>query len=218
MGLSSLSPEETEKIHSANRGHKSYGPSSSWVLREFQLLEGTRDARRAAGLVPVHPRRTTSVRFVSSPTVFNFGTVCLWAGPLLNKFKIDLSTGVLFLFIAPAALSTLLFIGLSEDDKFRTSAAIGFGTDFWNSCVYDATLERSFVSLRAGDQADLTPLGRFSSPLARHLLRVLRPCAPFMSHGRLALLLVLCWRTFLPLVTLLHYSMGLLVFRPVSPL
>ena len=54
-------------------------------------------------------------------------------------------------------------IGLSEDDTFRTSAAIGFGPDFWNSCFYDATLERSFVSLRAGDQADLTPLG--ASPL-----------------------------------------------------
>ena len=80
MGLSSLSPEGTEKIHSANRvleiaarvaeqtlqcpskvfgftlmfpedlgGHKSCGSSSLEVLREFQLLEGTRDVRRAAG-------------------------------------------------------------------------------------------------------------------------------------------------------------------------
>ena len=80
LGLSSLSLEETEKIHSANRvleiaawvaeqslqcrskmiglilifpedlgGHESHGPSSLWVLREFQLLEGTRDVRRAAG-------------------------------------------------------------------------------------------------------------------------------------------------------------------------
>ena len=72
-------------------------------------------------------------------------------------------TRVRFLFAAPAAMSTLLFIGLSEDDTFRTSAAVGFGPDFWNSCVYDATLERSFVSLRAGDQADLTPSG--ASPL-----------------------------------------------------
>ena len=30
-------------------GHISHGPSSLWALREFQLLEGTRDARRAAG-------------------------------------------------------------------------------------------------------------------------------------------------------------------------
>ena len=80
LGLSSLSPEESEKIHSANRvleiaawvseqtlqcpskvigftlifpedlgGHISHGPSSLWVLREFQLLDGTRDVRRAAG-------------------------------------------------------------------------------------------------------------------------------------------------------------------------
>ena len=54
-------------------------------------------------------------------------------------------------------------IGLSEDDTFRTSATVGFGPDFWNFCVYDATLERRFVSLGAGDQADLTPLG--DSPL-----------------------------------------------------
>ena len=48
------------------------------------------------------------------------------------------------------------FIGLSEDDTFRTSAATVFGTEFWISCVYDGTLERRFVSLGAGDQADLT--------------------------------------------------------------
>ena len=54
-------------------------------------------------------------------------------------------------------------IGLSEDDTFRTSATVGFGPDFWNSCLYDATLERRFVSLGAGDEADLTPLG--ASPI-----------------------------------------------------
>ena len=81
----------------------------------------------------------------------------------MNKFKTDLYTRVLFLFIAPAAMSTLLLSGSPKTDTFRTSAAIGFGTEFWNSCAFDGMLERSFVSLRAGDQADLTPLG--ASPL-----------------------------------------------------
>ena len=79
LGLSSLSLDDSEKIHHANReleiiawvaeqalhcpsklvgltlifpedlgGHISDGPSSLWALREFQFLEGTRDARRAA--------------------------------------------------------------------------------------------------------------------------------------------------------------------------
>ena len=89
-------------------------------------------------------------------------------------------------------------IGLSEDDTFRTSVAVGFGPDFWNSCVYDASLERRFVSLRAGDQADAL----LHSSL-RRLLRVLRLCAPSMRHGKLAHLLVLCWWTLLPLTTYL---------------
>ena len=48
-------------------------------------------------------------------------------------------------------------VGLSEDDTFRTSATVGFGPDFWNSCIHDASLKRSIVSLRAGDQANLIP-------------------------------------------------------------
>ena len=62
LGLSSLSPEETEKIHSANR-----------VLVTFDVPLAT----CASSL-----ERTTSVRLASPPIVFNFETVCLWAGPL----------------------------------------------------------------------------------------------------------------------------------------
>ena len=54
-------------------------------------------------------------------------------------------------------------IGLTDDASFRTSNSVGFGTEFWISCVYDDMLERSFVSLRDGDRPDLTPLG--DSPL-----------------------------------------------------
>ena len=42
VGLNIICPEDLG-------GHQSEGPSSLWVLREFQLLEGIRDARRAAG-------------------------------------------------------------------------------------------------------------------------------------------------------------------------
>ena len=54
-------------------------------------------------------------------------------------------------------------IGLAVDSSFLTSASTGFGAGFWTSCVYDDMVERSFVSLRDGDQPDLTPLG--DSPL-----------------------------------------------------
>ena len=105
------------------------------------------------------PERTTSVPLVSSPNVFNFETVCLWAGPLFEQVQGRLVyKGPLSLHCSCGYEHTP-FIGLSEDDTFRTSSAFGFGTEFWSSCVYDSSLERSFVSLRAGDQTDLTPLG-----------------------------------------------------------
>ena len=192
MGLSSLSPEETEKIQSANRpleiaawvaeqrlqcpskvigftlifpedlgGHISYGPSSIWVLREFQFLEGTRDARRAAGYLCQFTRadQNRPIGVLSNciqlrnrlslgwPSFEQVQNRLVYKGPL----PLHCSCGY----------EHTPFIGLSEDDTFRTSAAIVFGTEFWISCVYDATLERSIVSLRAGDHS----FGRFSSPL-----------------------------------------------------
>ena len=54
-------------------------------------------------------------------------------------------------------------IGLTDDAPFRTSNSVGFGAEFWISCVHDGMLERSFVSLWDGDRPDLTPLG--DSPL-----------------------------------------------------
>ena len=52
---------------------------------------------------------------------------------------------------------------MTDDASFRTSSSVGFGAEFWISCVYDDMLERSFVSLGDGDRPDLTPLG--DSPL-----------------------------------------------------
>ena len=104
-------------------------------------------------------------------------------------------------------------IGLSEDDTFRTSSTVGFGPDYWNSCVFDATLERRFVSLKAEVQADLTPSGRFSTlsiaclPSSLHSVH---------EHGKLAHFLVLCWWTLLRLTTFLRISRVLLVSLPLA--
>ena len=192
LGLSSLSPEETEKIHSANRvleiaawvaeqtlhcPSKVIGALFSYllktsadtfhtVLRRYGYYGSSNSLRAHVTFdVPLANcasslDRTTSVRLASIPIVFNFENVCLWAGPLLNKFETDLCTGVLFLFVAPAAMNTSFYWALR---RRHVSYFCCIGTDFWSSCVYDATLDRSFVSLRAGDQADLTPLG--ASPL-----------------------------------------------------
>ena len=93
----------------------------SQVLRSFVVMGTTRAHVTLDVLLATcasSPERTTSVRLVSSPIVFNFETVCLWAGPLLNKFKADLYTRVLFLFIAPAAMSTLLLSGSPKTTLF----------------------------------------------------------------------------------------------------
>ena len=84
LGLSTLNPTENEKINSANhvleiltccagqvfqcsaKSVRSWrtspvGPSSIWALREFQLLEGIYDARRAAGFgMPGHRSRSNA--------------------------------------------------------------------------------------------------------------------------------------------------------------
>ena len=144
-------------------GHCLHGPSSIWVLREFRFLEGMRDARRAAAYV---------CQFTRSEYKRPIGILsnCTRLRPLLflgwpnlvevqNRLK----------YRGPLPLSCLCgrehtpLIGLTDDATFRTSNSVGFGAEFWISCVYDDMLERSFVSLRDGDRPDLTPLG--DSPL-----------------------------------------------------
>ena len=192
LGLSSLSLDDSEKIHHANReleiiawvaeqalhcpskmvgltlifpedlgGHISDGPSSLWALREFQFLEGTRDARRAAGYLCqftradykrpigvfsncIHLRDRLSLGWPSFKRVQDR---LVYTGPLPLRCSCGYSHSP----------------GVSEDSAFRTTAATGFGPGFWGSCVYDDTLERRFVSLRDGDQPDLTPLASLHS-------------------------------------------------------
>ena len=105
LGLSSLNPTENKKIRSAiqaleilvwcaeqalqstvkpvginviwREDHHSDGLSSIWALREFQLVEGIHDARRAAGHVWADYKRTIGVVFglaKSGETPKHFGT------------------------------------------------------------------------------------------------------------------------------------------------
>ena len=48
--------------------------------------------------------------------------------------------------------------GLTDSDNFLTSLSPGFGSMFWNLCVFDDTLGAKHISLRDGGQTDLAPL------------------------------------------------------------
>ena len=167
LGLASLSSEETEKIHSANRvleiaawvaeqtlqclskvigftlkfpedlgGHKSHGPSSLWVLREFQFLEGTRDTRRAAGYLCQFTQADYKRPIGVLSNCIQLRNRLSLGRPFFEQVQDRLVyKGPLPLHCSCGCEHTP-FIGLSDDDTFRTSAAFGFGTDFWNSCVY----------------------------------------------------------------------------------
>ena len=194
LGLSSLSPDENEKINKANRalevavwvaeqalqypskiiclniiffedlgGHCLLGPSSTWVLRECRFLEGIRDARRAAAYMCQFTRseykrpigilsNCTCLRplvFLGWPNLVEVQNCLKYKGPL----PLSCSCG----------REHTPLIGFTDDATFRTSSSVGFGAEFWISCVCDDMLERSFVSLGDGDRPDLTPLG--DSPL-----------------------------------------------------
>ena len=109
------------------------------------------------------PDRNTSVRLEFSPTVPVSRPLLFVGWPNLVEVQNSLK------YKSPLPLSCSCgrehtpLIGLTDDSTFRTSNSVGFGIDFWTSCVYDDLLERSFVPLRDGDRPDLTPLG--DSPL-----------------------------------------------------
>ena len=144
-------------------GHCVHGPSSIWVLREFRFLEGVRDARRAAAYMCQFTRseykRPTGIlsNCTSLRPLLFLGWPKLHCAQDSLKYK-----GPLPLSCSCGREHTPL-IGLADDSSFLTTASTGFGAGFWTSCVYDDILERSFVSLRDGDQPDLTPLD--DSPL-----------------------------------------------------
>ena len=153
VGLNIIFPEDLG-------GHCIHGPCSMWVLREFRFLQ---DARRAAVYLCQFTRseykrpigilsNCTSLRpllFSGWPNLIEAQNSLTYRGPL----SLSCSCG--------RAHTPL--IGLDNDSTFRTSSSVGFGAEFWTSCVFENMLERSFVSLRDGDRPDLTPLG--DSPL-----------------------------------------------------
>ena len=176
LGLSSLSPEETAKILSANRaleiaawvaeqtlqcpskmigftlkfpedlgGHKSSRPSSLWVLREFQRLEGTRDVRRAAGYLCQFTRADYKRPIGVLTNCIQLQNRLSLGWPSLEQIQERLVYKGPHPLHCSCGSEHTPFIGLSENDTFRTSAAISVGIEFWVSCVYDASLERSFV-------------------------------------------------------------------------
>ena len=106
-----------------------------WVLREFRFLEGVRDARRAAAYMCQFTRseykrpmgifsNCTSLRpllFSGWPNLIEAQNSLTYRGPL----PLSCSCG----------REHIPFIGLSGDSIFRTSSSVGFGADFWISCV-----------------------------------------------------------------------------------
>ena len=159
--------------------------------------------------------RTTSVRLASSPIAFLRNRMSLgWPSEQVRDRLVY--KGPLPLRCSCSYVHTP-FIGLSEDDTFRTSPAVGlvlisgipvFTMVCWKGVSLPSRLWIRLISL-------LWAL-LLSSRL--HLLRVLRLCALSMRRGRLAHFLARYWRTLLPLVTLLLSSTGLLVFCPFAPL
>ena len=156
IGLNIIFPEDLG-------GHCLHGPSSMWVLREFRFLEGIRDARRAAAYM---------CQFTRSEYKRPIGILsnCTCLRPLLSlgwPNMVEVQNSLKYKGPLPLSCSCgrelFPLIGLTDDATFRTSMSVGFGADFWVSCVYDDMLERSFVSLGDGDRPDLTPLG--DSPL-----------------------------------------------------
>ena len=129
-------------------GHKTHGPSSLWVLREFRLLEGTRDARRAAGYLCQFTRADYKrpIGVLSNCTQLRSRLSLGWPSFQESQDKL-VCKGPLPLRCSCGFDHTLM-IGVSEDDTFRTLSAAGFGTEFWASCVYDATPDEDLVSLR----------------------------------------------------------------------
>ena len=104
IGLNIIFPEDLG-------GHREHGPSSMWVLREFRLLEGVRDARRAAAYLCQFTRseykRAIGI-FSSSPSLSVL--YCFRDGLSWLKLRTVLHIEALCLFPVPVAMSTSLLL------------------------------------------------------------------------------------------------------------
>ena len=128
------------------------------MLREFQLLEGIRDARRAAAYLcqitaadfkrplgvlstSIHLRSRLSLGW---PRLETLHDKLVYTGPLPVACYCGRSHSPM--------------IGTTDSDDFITSLFSTLGTNFWNLCVFDETLEARDISLRDGATTDLAPL------------------------------------------------------------
>ena len=152
VGLNIIFPEDLG-------GHQSEGPSSLWVLREIQLLEGIRDARRAAGYLCQFTRTdfkrplgvfSTSRKLrarlsLGWPRLERIHDRLVYKGPLPKNCSCNHIHSPM--------------IGTSSDDVFCSSSSHSFTSDFWKHFVADHPLDAELSSLRdEGLPTDLAPL------------------------------------------------------------
>ena len=160
LGLSSLTPTEDEKVRSANlileilsrcseQAHQCVykaigltvifpedlggpleGPASIWMSREFQLLEGCRDARRAAGylchITGAHYKRPLRIFSTSLPLRARLSL----GWPHLEFYQGKLSYRGPLPISCHCGQKHSSLIGLTDTDDFRTYTSVGLGPQF----------------------------------------------------------------------------------------
>ena len=174
VGLTVVFPEDL--------GGRKDGPTSTWMLREFQLLEGIRDARRAAAYLC----QIAHWEYCPRPSIFEVGCRSVW--PRLETLHDRLVYKGPLPVACYCGRSHSPMIGTTDSDDFITSLFSSLGTKFWNHCVFDETLEARDTSLRDGATTDLAPLKLVGIDLAH--------CALFMTLGRWETLQLPCWQIF----------------------
>ena len=152
VGLNIIFPEDLG-------GHQSEGPSSLWVLREIQLLEGIRDARRAAGYLCQFTRTDFKRPLGVFSTSRKLRARLSLGWPHLERIRDKLVyKGPLPKNCACNHIHTPM-IGTSSDDVFCSSSSHTFTSDFWKHFVADHPLDAELSSLRdEGLPTDLAPL------------------------------------------------------------
>ena len=130
-----------------------------WVLREIQLLEGIRDARRAAGYLCQFTRTdfkrplgvfSTSRKLrarlsLGWPRLERIHDKLVYKGPLPKNCACNRIHSPM--------------IGTFSDDVFCSSSSHSFSSDFWKHFVVDHPRDSELSSLRdEGLQTDLAPL------------------------------------------------------------
>ena len=134
------------------------GPASIWMLREFQLLEGCRDARRAAGFLCQITGADYKLPLAILSTSLPLQAPLSLGWPHLKFYHGKLS------YRGPLPISCYCgrkhssLIGLTDTEDFRTSTAVALGPQFWDLRVADHSFGAGLHSLGDGGQTDLAPL------------------------------------------------------------